>query len=132
MSCTQPSPPRKLTPTGHAGGVFATDLFTHERGEATVYVPCAEPIRPSGRVTAVTIPAIELAVITHVGAHHDIDRAYGSLGSYVAEYALGIDGPVREFYIVGAHDSVEETAWRTEIGWPIFYTGPMDDPHLPP
>jgi DNA-binding transcriptional MerR regulator len=30
---------QKLTPAGPAGGIYASDLFTHERGEATVYVP---------------------------------------------------------------------------------------------
>jgi DNA-binding transcriptional MerR regulator len=115
---------QRLTPTGQAGGVFAGDLFMHERGEATVYVPCTEPVRPSGRVAVLTIPAVELAVITHTGSHHDVDRAYGALGSYVAEHAIGIDGPLRETYVVGAHDTADETLWRTEIGWPIFHTGP--------
>ena len=114
----------KVTPAGQAGGIFASDLFMHERGEATVYVPCAEPIRPSGRVASLTIPAVELAVITHLGPHHDVDRAYGALGSYVAEHALGIDGPLREFYVTGAHDTADESLWRTEIGWPIFHIGP--------
>jgi DNA-binding transcriptional MerR regulator len=115
---------QKLTPTGQAGGIFASDLFMHERGDATVYVPCAEQVRPTGRVAALIIPAAELAVITHTGSHHDVDRAYGSLGSYVAEHAIGIDGPLREFYVTGAHDTADETLWRTEIGWPIFHTGP--------
>ena len=111
------------TPAGAAGGVYAGELFTHERGEATVYVPCAPSIRPSGRVAPLAVPAAELAVITHVGAHHDIDRAYGALGAYVAEHALGVDGPLREFYLVGRHDTAEPASWRTEIGWPIFDTG---------
>jgi effector-binding domain-containing protein len=98
----------------------------HERGAATVYVPSAEPVRPggAGRVTSLAIPAVELAVITHLGSHHDIDRAYGALGSYVAEHALGVDGPPREFYVIGAHDTADESLWHTEIGWPVFRTGP--------
>jgi effector-binding domain-containing protein len=85
---------QKLTPSGQAGGIFASDLFTHERGEATVYLPCAEPIRPTGRVAPLTVPAVELAVITHLGSHHDVNRAYGSLGAYVAEHGPGRRGPV--------------------------------------
>jgi DNA-binding transcriptional MerR regulator len=115
---------QKLTPSGQAGGIFASDLFTHERGEATVYVPCTEPIRPAGRVAPLTVPPVELAVITHLGSHHDVDRAYGSLGAYVAEHALGIEGPLREFYVVGSHETTDQTLWQTEIGWPIFHTGP--------
>ena len=34
---------QKLTPSGPSRRIFANDLFTHERGEATIYVPCAEP-----------------------------------------------------------------------------------------
>jgi hypothetical protein len=33
----------------------------------------------------------------------------GSLGAYVAEHALGVEGPVREFYLVGSHDTADQT-----------------------
>jgi hypothetical protein len=42
----------------------------------------------------------------------------------VAEHALGVDGPLREFYVVGSHETADQTRWRTEIGWPIFDTAP--------
>jgi effector-binding domain-containing protein len=115
---------QNLTPSGQAGGIFASDLFTHERGEATIYLPCDEPIRPTGRVAPLTVPAVELAVISHWGPHHNIDRAYGELGSYVAEHALSLDGPLHEFYVVGARETADQSLWHTEIGWPIFHTGP--------
>jgi effector-binding domain-containing protein len=76
------------------------------------------------RVMPLTAPAVELAVITHHGSHHDVDRAYGTLGAYVAEHALGVEGPLREFYVVGLHETADQTRWQTEIGWPIFHTGP--------
>jgi hypothetical protein len=66
----------------------------------------------------------ELAVITHPGSHQDVDRSYGSLGAYVTEHALGVEGPLREFYVVGSHETADQALWRTEIGWPIFQTGP--------
>jgi effector-binding domain-containing protein len=59
----------------------------------------------------------------HAGSHSDIDRAYGALATHVSERALGVDGPIRERYLVGRLDTDDETAWRTEIGWPIFHTG---------
>jgi effector-binding domain-containing protein len=61
-------------------------------------------------------------VITHVGTPAEIDRAYGALAAYVAEHALAIDGPLREYYVIGSHETPDESAWRTEIGWPIFRT----------
>jgi effector-binding domain-containing protein len=48
---------------------------------------------------------------------------YGSLASYVTEHALGIEGPIREYYVIGPNETHDESEWRTEIGWPIFHTG---------
>lgn len=110
-----------------AGGIFSTDLFTHERGPATIFVPCAGPLRPMGRVDALVVPAVELATIVHRGPHTNIDLAYGTLGAYVAEHALAVDGPIREYYPVGRHQSAQPAEWRTEICWPIFHTGPAPD-----
>jgi DNA-binding transcriptional MerR regulator len=113
-----------ISPAGPGGGIFAGDLFTQERGEATIFVPCVGAVRPMGRVVALTVPAVELATITHQGEHQGIDLAYGALGTYVTEHALAVEGPIREYYLVGRRDTIEVEQWRTEIGWPIFHTGP--------
>ena len=60
--------------------------------------------------------------IVHAGPHTGIDRAYGALAAYVTRHALAVDGPIREYYLVGPTDTPDESAWRTEIGWPIFET----------
>ncbi|HEX4219551.1 MAG TPA: MerR family transcriptional regulator [Acidimicrobiales bacterium] len=115
---------QKLAPAGSGGAMYATDLFTHERGEATVFVPCDESVRGTGRVTALVVPEVELAVAVHLGPHTgEVDRAYGSLATYVADHALAVEGPIREYYVVGPHETLDEDLWRTEIGWPIFHTG---------
>jgi DNA-binding transcriptional MerR regulator len=105
-----------------AGGIYAAELFAEERGHATVFLPCDEPLRATGRVRGLRVPAVELATIVHAGPHSGLDRAYGALGSYVARHALAVDGPLREYYLVGPLDTVDQSAWRTEIGWPIFQT----------
>ncbi len=106
--------------TDFPGGLYDNALFETGRGHLLVYRPAAEPPH-IGRVHPATLPAVELAVTTHLGEHHDIDVTYGQLGTWVVENALAVAGPVRETYLLGPRDTTEPTAWRTEIGWPIFH-----------
>lgn len=108
---------------GQPGGIYEDDVFTQHRGRVTIFVPCAEPVRPMGRVAALVVPAVELAIITHSGPHSDVDRSYATLATYVARHALAVDGPIREYYLVGRRDTADISQWRTEIGWPVFQTG---------
>lgn len=120
---------QSLPITGPGGGIYSNDLFSHERGLATIFVPHQGTVRPMGRVTSLVVPAVELATTVHTGPHTaDIDRAYGSLATYVTQNALAIDGPIREYYLIGQHETGDESQWRTEIGWPIFQTGRSADP----
>jgi DNA-binding transcriptional MerR regulator len=112
-----------LHPSGPSGGLFSSDLFQYERGEATVFVPLDDTFRPIGRVTSLLVPPAELAVTVHHGSHTDIDVTYGALGAYATEHELAVDGPVREYYPVDARSTDNPAQWRTEIGWPIFETG---------
>ncbi|HUC26044.1 MAG TPA: MerR family transcriptional regulator [Streptosporangiaceae bacterium] len=114
---------RKVAPVGPGGGIYANDLFSYARGQATVFVPCDQTVQATGRVTALVVPEAELAVITHTGAHNDVDLAYGSLAAYVTDHALAVEGPIREYYVIGPHETTDEDQWHTEIGWPIFHTG---------
>jgi DNA-binding transcriptional MerR regulator len=109
--------------SGPAGGMYSDQLFTEHRGEVTIFVPCNAPVHRIGRVTPTSIPAAELAVIEHRGPPSEVDRAYGALGTYVARHAIAVEGPIREYYLVGQRDSPDPSQWRTEIGWPIFMTG---------
>ena len=112
-----------IAPTGCSGGVYADDLFTRHRGESMLFVPCDTPVRPVGRVEPVTVPAAEFAVIEHPGPTFDIDRSYGVLATYVAQHALGVPGPMREYYVVGRQDTPDTSRWRTEVCWPVFHPG---------
>jgi DNA-binding transcriptional MerR regulator len=112
-----------IRPAGPGGGIFSSELFADERGQATIFLPCAGPVRAMGRVAPQVIPAAELATTVHEGPHSGIDRAYGALATYVTEHALAVDGPIREYYLVGRIDTADESQWSTEIGWPIFQTG---------
>jgi len=45
----------------------------------------------------------------------------------VTQHALAVDGSIREYYLVGRRDTQDTSQWRTEIGWPIFHTGPVPE-----
>ncbi len=109
--------------TGAPGGLYDNSLFENGRGHVLVYRLTTRP-PSSGRVHPVTLPAVELAVTTHVGEHDDIDVTYGELGAWVVANALAVAGPVRESYLVGPRDAADPSAWRTEIGWPVFRVAP--------
>jgi DNA-binding transcriptional MerR regulator/effector-binding domain-containing protein len=118
---------QNLSPDGPSGGIFATELFSRGLGQATLFVPCTGPLRSMGRVTSLVVPPAEFATIVHPGPHTDVDRAYGSLATYVTEHALAVEGPIREYYLTYRHDTPDSSQWRTQICWPIFHTGPAPD-----
>lgn len=109
-----------LHAAGLSGGVFASELFQQDRGQATVFIPVPGRVRPIGRVTSLVVPAAELAIICHHGSLADADLSYAKLGSYATTQEISIDGPLREYYLRGAGDTPDEAEWKTEIGWPIF------------
>jgi DNA-binding transcriptional MerR regulator len=114
---------QNLAPTGFPGGIFVNSLFSHGRGEATLFIPCKGSVRPTARVVGCMIPQTEIASLVHEGSYSNVDMTYGALATYVARHALPMEGPIREYYLCGPQDTADETAWRTEIGWPIFHTG---------
>jgi DNA-binding transcriptional MerR regulator len=113
-----------LIASGPPGGIYANELFNDECGEATLFVPLAGEVRTVGRVGPMSVAGAELAVIVHDGSHDDLDRSYGALAAYVTQHAVPVDGLIREYYVVGPRETDDESAWRTEIGWPIFETRP--------
>lgn len=110
------------TPAGPPGGLYAAELFSEEVGEVTVFVPISAAVPSSGRVRTTDIPPAELAVTVHDGPQDTIGRTYGALGIFVSERLLGVDGPVRENYVIASLDADGDGQQRTEICWPIYRT----------
>lgn len=108
---------------GSRGGRYDNELFTHGTGRVLVYRAVDDP-PTSGRIDAMTLPAVELATTVHAGGDDDIAVTYGRLGAWVVDHALAVDGPVHETYLVGPRDGAPADTWRTEIGWPIFRVSP--------
>jgi effector-binding domain-containing protein len=109
-----------LNRVGPSGGLFTSELYQHDRGAATLFIPVEGEVRDIGRVEHVVVPAAELAVVAHRGSLADIDLTYGALGSYVTEHEISVEGPLREYYVRDPHETANPVEWATEIGWPIF------------
>ena len=111
-----------LSPAGPGGALFPAGFFELHQAELTAFVPVADgPAAEGGRTELVTIPGIEAAVMLHSGSPADSDQTYGALGTVVAERAIGIEGPIREFYLVPFTEP-DLSRHRTEICWPVFQT----------
>jgi DNA-binding transcriptional MerR regulator len=115
---------QNLHRTGSPGGIYATDIFQHGRGTATIFIPTEGTARSVGRLQPALIPAAELAIARHHGSPSDIDLTYGELGAHVMRHDISLDAPVREYYRVGLLDTDITAEWETEIGWPIFRSDP--------
>ncbi|HLI00928.1 MAG TPA: GyrI-like domain-containing protein, partial [Acidimicrobiales bacterium] len=127
-------------PAGPNGGLFPGELFELDRAEVTAFVPLeagaavggsavsapggrVERAGRVGRVERLEIPAVDVAVAVHAGSIADLDRTYAALGAVVAERAIGLDGPMREYYLVSPLDTDDESRHRTEVCWPVFPAG---------
>ena len=99
---------------GPDGALYSADFFQADSGEATAFIPVAGDAGPFDRVQMIEVPAAEVAVALHHGTFGDLDTTYGALGTFVAERAIGVEGPIREYYLTGGD--------RIEVCWPIFQT----------
>jgi DNA-binding transcriptional MerR regulator len=113
-----------VKPAGPRAALYSAEYFQLEIGEVLACIPVTGELPSSGRVRMRELPAAELAVAVHRGSYADLDQTYGALGSYVAEREIGMPGPIREHYLVGAFDTDDETSWVTEVCWPVFQTTP--------
>jgi DNA-binding transcriptional MerR regulator len=116
-----------LEAAGPFGALFPGEFFEIARSEVTVFAPVTLPAgqarqperHVSGRVHLREVAGIEAAVAMHPGPASETDRTYGALGTVVAERAIGVDGPIREYYPDGFDPAGD---YRTEICWPVFLT----------
>jgi DNA-binding transcriptional MerR regulator/effector-binding domain-containing protein len=113
-----------VLPAGPRGVLYPTELFELEVGELVAYIPVPAGTGGNGRAKPADIPAAELAVAVHHGAFADLDQTYAALGLYVAEREIGVEGPIRELYLVTPFDTSDPAEHVTEVCWPVFRTAP--------
>jgi DNA-binding transcriptional MerR regulator len=109
-----------IEPAGPGGAFYSGAFFEQEHGEVTAFVPIGSAAGAGPR--RVEIPGGEFAVAVHEGSFAELDRTYAALGTFVADRAIGVPGPIREHYLVSAFDTENEAAHRTEVCWPVLPT----------
>jgi len=109
---------------GADAALFSSELLEDEFGEIVALIPVESAPRLAGRAERLELPRVEYAVAVYAGLADDADCTYAALGAVVAQRAIGVQGPIREDYLVGAHETPDETEHRTEISWPVFQTLP--------
>jgi DNA-binding transcriptional MerR regulator len=107
-----------LTSAGPDGALYFADFFELGHGKVTAFVPVVGDSDSAGRATRLDLPGVDVAVLVHEGPFADLDRTYGALGTHVALQRIGVDGPIREHYVVAGAD-IEPSDHRTEVCWPI-------------
>jgi len=110
--------------TGPNAALYSSELLEDEYGEIVALIPVAATPSAAQGIEQLALPAVEYAVALHHGSIEDLDRTYSALGAIVAERAIGVQGPIREDYLVSAFDTADEAEHRTAVGWPVFQTAP--------
>jgi DNA-binding transcriptional MerR regulator len=117
-----------VRPAGPRAALYPAEFFELGAGEVVAYIPVTAPVPVPGpvpgRAAVLEIPAAELAVAVHAGTLADVDQTYGALGIYVAEREIGVEGPIREHYLVTPFDTDDGSELVTEVCWPVFPTTP--------
>ncbi len=116
----------EIRPAGPRAALYSAEFFQLASGDVTAYVPVAQAVRATGRASMLQIPAAELAVAIHRGSLADLDRTYGALGNYVTQREIGLDGPIREHYVVTELDTDDESGFVTEVCWPVVQAAPSE------
>lgn len=105
--------------SGPDSALYSPQFFEQHSGDVVAFVPVGGEVAVAGRIELVDIPAADLAVTMHRGPFSDLDRAYGALGTFVAEQMLATTGMIREHYLITDSESDDPATICTEVCWPI-------------
>jgi effector-binding domain-containing protein len=107
-----------VPPAGPPFAVYHDPEFKEDDIDVEAGVPVAEPVASVGRVVGGELRAGPVAFTHHLGPYEEIGGAYSALTAWVQAKGREIDGPPREFYIVGVGQA-EPSGYRTEVQFPI-------------
>lgn len=105
---------------GPAGPLFShhfkmqPDIFDFEVG-----VPVSDPVAPTGRVHASSLPATQVARTTYHGPYEGLGDAWSEFCDWIetSGHATGLS--LWEYYVAGPESGPDATQWRTELNKPL-------------
>jgi effector-binding domain-containing protein len=107
---------RDIAPVGPATAYYRKQADGYS---AAVGFPVPGEVPDDGPVVAISLPAAEVATVTHVGRYADLPKAYDALARRVAEQGRRLDdsGGMWEEYQTPAGTPEEQA--RTVVYWPV-------------
>ncbi len=82
---------------------------------ARICVPVRATFLGSHRVRTLTLPAVDVAVVRHIGPHRDIGKAYEALSAWIGEHGMSLAEGMSETFVCGPHDGAPEDEWQTDV-----------------
>ncbi len=75
--------------------------------------------KKSGAVRPVVYPEMNVVSAVHTGPYEKFMESYETLGAYIEDNGLEIDGSAFEFYIVNGNTEPDPNKWQTLIVFPL-------------
>ncbi len=108
-----------VEPLGPAGATYDASFFQSDAGAVLAYLPVPASTSPTFGLAPQLVPGGRFVVGTHTGPFTELDRAYATVGSHVAEHDISLAEPIREVYLAGPPETHDPADFRTEVCWPI-------------
>jgi DNA-binding transcriptional MerR regulator len=111
-----------LVPTGPSGALYPAEIPDDGPQDVEAFVPVGGPVVPPPGHHGVVVgelPAVEAAVLAHVGPYESLGETYRELGRWVAHNAEPSPDRVREVYLVSYAETSDPDQFRTELQWPV-------------
>lgn len=84
-----------------------------------IAVPVDQPIKPTGRVTAGTWPAMKMVRSVYTGGYEGLHQAWPAFDAWTAALGLKTSGELWEQYVHGPQSTESSSEYRTELSRPL-------------
>jgi len=115
----------EVAPAGPPGTLYGPEFPDEQAEQVEAFVPIPAPVglpRTVRDVQLGELPAVQTAVLVHIGDYDGLVETYRTLGAWVARHAAPSGERIRERYVVSPADVDDPAAYRTELCWPIRAT----------